>query len=386
MKILHVIEDVSSHSGGPSVSAISLAAALTNVDKAIGVICYEKDGHDTTITNSRAYPGFEKVNWYIVPKGGCFEFLFAPKFCRALLKVVPDYDVVSIHGSWLPALIQAGVVSLLYRKPYIVVPHGMLDTWTLAYKKWKKFFVWHLCWKWIVNHSNMIRALTSDEKDLMKQIGITAPIEVVPNGVFSSQYNALKSIDDSIYERSELSTLSKPYVLFLSRIHYKKGLDILINAFSLVVPVINNLTLVIAGPDENYWPEMQALIDRHNLNDRVLYVGPVYGDDKYRLLKHAACFCLPSRQEGFSMAIIEAMSVGTPVIISEDCHFNEILDKNAGLVTSLDEKEVANAIISVVNDQDTAKEMGVNGSELIRNEYTWEALAVKHNNFIKMHL
>lgn len=387
MKILHVIEDISSHSGGPSISALSMACALSCIDdNTIGFLCYKKSGHNTTIKNSTHYPGYTNIKWHVISKKGHLEKFLPFKFTKELLKALPQYNIVSIHGSWLPALIITGIVCILNKKPYIIVPHGMLDPWTLAYKKWKKFFVWHLFWKPIVNNANMVRALTHDEKNSLLNIGITAPIEVIPNGIFKSQYDSFDLISKNVLSNIIPSEISSPYILFLSRIHYKKGLDILINAFSLVIKSNKDAKLVIAGPDENYWNTADSIINLLNLNNNVLYVGPVYGEDKFKILKNAICFCLPSRQEGFSMAIIEAMAVGTPVIISNECHFNEVFTNSAGLVTSLDHNDVAHAILELLNNTENTTQMGQNASKLIKDRYTWEYLAQKLNNCISQYI
>lgn len=386
MKILHVIEDISSSSGGPSISALSMASAIGCIDdNQIGLLCYKKDGHDITIENSKGYPGYSNIKWHLISKNGFLESIFAIRFANEFLKVLPNYDVVSIHGSWLPSLLITGLLSRLNNKHYIVVPHGMLDPWTLAYKKWKKFFVWHLLWKRIVNSASMIRALTSDEKKLMTEIGITAPIEVVANGIFQDQFNKLQSLPLEECNIDVLNKIKKPYILFLSRIHFKKGLDILIRAFSLVAKSNSEISLVIAGPDENYWNEANSLIQKLDLNQRVNYIGPIYGYDKFLLLKNSTCFCLPSRQEGFSMAIIEAMTVSTPIIISKDCHFNEVEDHNAGIVSLLEPTDVAAAILEIINNPSRAIEIGRNASHLINTDYTWEALSYKLNKYILMY-
>jgi glycosyltransferase involved in cell wall biosynthesis len=386
MKILYVIEDMSSHSGGPPVSTLSMASALSCLDNEISFLCYEKDGHNITIKNAQEYPGYEKICWHTIPNKGYLEHFIPIRFSRKFLNLINQYDIISLHNSWRPLLIFSGIICLFYRKPYIVTPHGSLDKWALSHKKWKKFFVWHLCWKWIVNCATVVRALTLDEKNLMREIGITSPIEVIANGFFSSKFNELQSLNYSDYTKKELSNIKKPYILFLSRIHYKKGLDILITAFSFVAPLYHDLTLVIAGPDENYWSEMQYLINKLNINDRIMHIGPIYGNDKFRLLKNSVCFCLTSRQEGFSMAIIEAMSVGAPVIISENCHFNELKINDSGIVTTLDIHEVSDAIINVISDQEKSILMGIKGSKFIYNSYTWESLAIKFNKVLSEYI
>lgn len=384
MKILHVIEDISPASGGPSISALSMACAQAGiVDYEVGFLCYKKDGQETTLNLSKIYPNYDKVKIYNVCKNGRIESFFALKFRAKFYSIISSYDLVIIHGSWLPSLIQVGLVSNSLSKPHIVVPRGMLDPWSMAYKKWKKYPIWKLFWKKIVNTSIFIQALNSDEKVLMRKVGVTAPIEVIGNGIFSSELKKIQSLDSSEFQQKELSTIKQNnYILFLSRIHYKKGLDILIKAFFLFASQVKDINLVIAGPDEGGWVEAKNLIGKYNLEERVKYIGPVYGYDKFRLIKNSKCFCLPSRQEGFSMAIIEAMAVGACVIMSKACHFSEAVIFNAAIETSLDEGEIATAIINIVKNDEKSKQIGRNSSLLIEDKYTWESLSRKYDNVI----
>jgi glycosyltransferase involved in cell wall biosynthesis len=167
-----------------------------------------------------------------------------------------------------------------------------------------------------------------------------------------------------------------PYVLFLSRLHHKKGLDVLAEAFRLIAGTRSDVHLVVAGPDDGAARDFQARV-AGALASRVHLVGALYGVEKFAALVDAACFCLPSRQEGFSVAITEAMACHLPVVISDSCHFPEVEAAHAGIITTLDPRAVAAAVLQILDDPAAAGRMGAAGGNLVRERYTWQAVAAQ---------
>ena len=161
----------------------------------------------------------------------------------------------------------------------------------------------------------------------------------------------------------------------MSRLHHGKGLDYVADAFAGFSNLVDNVDLVVAGPDHGEQALFEAKIKQLNLQKRVHMVGPLYGERKYAALRDAMCFLLPSRQEGFSMAITEAMAFGLPVVISESCHFPEVADSGAGIVTPLDTEAIQEALVDMATDENSRKQMGQIGKTLVFNKYTWDAIA-----------
>jgi glycosyltransferase involved in cell wall biosynthesis len=164
-------------------------------------------------------------------------------------------------------------------------------------------------------------------------------------------------------------------VLFLARLHPKKGLDILADAFAQLATHHGKAHLVVAGPDGGAQEDFTRRIAQLNLTARVHVVGPLYGRDKFAAMVDAGCFCLPSRQEGFSVAITEALACGLPVVASESCHFPQIVASGAGRVTPLDAAAVAQALRDVLADPSRRAEMGRRGRELVERHFTWPRIA-----------
>ena len=164
-------------------------------------------------------------------------------------------------------------------------------------------------------------------------------------------------------------------VLFLSRLHYKKGLDYLGTAFEIFHRALPDVHLVVAGPNQGARDGFSRQIARSGLDGCVHLVGPLYGERKHAALRSAACFCLPSRQEGFSIAILEAMACRLPVVISDACHFPEVAECGAGHVVALDPNEIALALQRVLENGEAGRRMGDAGFQLVQSRYTWPKIA-----------
>ena len=157
--------------------------------------------------------------------------------------------------------------------------------------------------------------------------------------------------------------------------HYKKGLDILPSAFAHAAKVHQDLQLVVAGPDEGSQQSFEADIHKLGIAERVHMVGPLYGPDKFAAIRDALCFCLPSHQEGFSLAVIEALGCGVPVVISEGCYFPEVTDAEAGMVLPREAAAFGEAMARLAADRTLRRRMCDNARRLVETSYTWPHIA-----------
>jgi glycosyltransferase involved in cell wall biosynthesis len=378
MKILHVIATLDPHHGGPPTVASRLAAAQAGMGHGVAIVAYRAPRADErTAVALRGVPGMERVSVRQMDPPDRWERLTAGDARRGALveAIVHDRaDIVHLHGMWETLLTTAADVARRAGVPYVVAPHGMLDPWTLAQKALKKRVALSLLGRRrMLDGAKFLHALNDDEERLLAPLGLRCPVKVIPNGIFLDE---VAGIPPAGTFRAKFPQLGeRPYVLFLSRLHYKKGLDLLAAAFKLVAAERPDLHLVVAGPDGGERDGFLRATAANRLSDRTHVVGPLLGADKLAAFAEAVCFCLPSRQEGFSMAILEAMACGTPVVITENCHFPEVATAGAGRVVPLDASAVARGILDVAPDPAGAKEMGRRGMELVGARYTWPAIA-----------
>jgi glycosyltransferase involved in cell wall biosynthesis len=251
----------------------------------------------------------------------------------------------------------------------------MLDPWSLAQKRWKKKLALALGYRAMLNRAAALHLLNADEQHLLAPLRLRSPGVVLPNGVFLEEIDPLPP--PSAFAQSYPALADKPYVLFISRLHYKKGLDYLAEAFRLVAGRRPEARLVVAGPDDGARADFERRVSGPELAGRVLLVGPLYGAAKWAALAGAACFCLPSRQEGFSVAVLEAMACRTPAVVSEACHFPEVAEAGAGAVVPLDAERIADALDGFLGDPDARRRAGEAGRRLVETQSTWPAVAAR---------
>lgn len=377
MRIQHVIGSLDPSSGGPPRVALALAGAqaLAGHDASV----WAPIGPDNPSDIDAAYPGSPGVQsttfGRVAPAPSALDALRGKRSGGKWIDAVAAADVVHLHGVWEPVLLAAAAHARRVNTPYVVTPHGMLDPWSLAQGRLKKKLALALGFKKMIDRAAWVHALNADEARLLKPLGLRAPAKVVGNGVWLDQVDtpahpgAFRAVCPELGDR--------PYVLFLSRIHFKKGLDYLADAFAQVAGEFPDHAVVVAGPDDGVAGDFRQRIVNAGLTDRAVLPGPVYGDAKWAALRGADAFCLPSRQEGFSVAILEALACRTPVVISEACHFPEVAQVRAGAVVELSAAATAQGLRDVLSNPEQARAMGQNGRKLVEERFTWPAVAAQ---------
>ena len=290
---------------------------------------------------------------------------------RALLKTA---DVLHVHGVWPPAGLLATQVATESGLPWVLTPHGMLHREALHQKRLKKLFgLYALGYRRVISDAAVLHVLNDDERRLAVGPRRPARIVEIPNGIFPDEFVDLPERGAS---RASVPGLADaPFVLSLARLHLQKGPDLLLEAFASLSERFPGVHLVFAGPDQGAGPGLRAEAERRGLSNRVHLPGPRFGRARLEALVDAAVFCLPSRQEGFSMAITEALAAGLPAVVSDACHFPQVESAGCGRVTSLRPSDLAAGLAEVLDQvldhPDAARELGMRGQALVAQAYTW---------------
>lgn len=330
MRILHVIASTDPATGGPVVAIAEVGAFLLEKGHHVDVVT--ADSPDSPWLSS--FP--LNVHALGPPKGGRYGFSAAVvPWLRAHAAM---YDAVIAHGIWEYACLAVWRACRKERVPYYVYAHGNLDPWFKhAYpgKHIKKWLYWQIFGNRIMRDAQAVLFTCEEEIRLAKQsfspYRVNARIAPYTSAGANGDLVALRQT--FLHDFPGLA--DKRIVLFLSRIHPKKGCDLAIQAFARIKAANSRLHLVIAGPDgEVGWKQhLVGLAEQCGVSDRITWTGPLYGDRKWGAFATAEVFFLPSHQENFGIVVAEALSTRTPVLISSQINiWREVDADSAGLV------------------------------------------------------
>jgi glycosyltransferase involved in cell wall biosynthesis len=307
------------------------------------------------------------------------SFFYAPFLRRHLEALAPEYDIALVSGGWgyinlaaRLALPQAGL-------PYVLNPQGLFDPWAFSHKYYKKLLYWHLVEKRNYAGAAGIVAMTDSEAGQVKEHVKGVPIQVIPNGVDLTQFQRPAGREE--LEKSFPGLTAAPYILFLSRLHPKKGLDLLFPAFQRLLEECREQArpqpyLVVAGDgDPEYKRAIEALAQSLGIAHQVLFPGLVTGDAKQALLQNCSFMVLPSRGEGLPMAVLEAMASGKPALITAGCYLPEVARAGAGLEVELNVEQLAQAMLQLWDNPRLRSDMGEKALALVKEKFTWVKVA-----------
>ena len=296
-----------------------------------------------------------------------------PQIVPILRELIVEADLVHTHGMWEEIHHQACCVSRELRVPYVMSPHGMLDPWSLSQSRWRKRLYLAARMRRNLDGASAIHFTTQTERDLVAPLNLAAPTIVEPNGVDISEFTNLPP--RGTFRAKFPSLGDRPVVLFLGRLHYKKGFDLLIPAFARLAN--RDAMLVIAGPDaEGYREQIEKMVQNEGLGSRVVFAGMLRGVQRVEAFVDADLFTLPSYQENFGIAVIESLAAKCPVVISDQvniCH--EVAAERVGGVVPTQIEPLVDELNRWLADPGLRRDAGERGAEFVRREYDWNQIA-----------
>ena len=289
-------------------------------------------------------------------------------------------DIVHCHGLWMYTSIVAQRNSGV-RPREVISPHGMLDGWALKNSRWKKYLAGLFFENAHLRGAACLHALGAQELAAMREIGLRNPVCVIPNGIaplLAHDAGGLGNFKDALGVAPPQRVL-----LYLGRIHPKKGLTNLLEAWALVrqkrLPGTNEWTLAIAGWEEaaaNHQQELRLQADGLRLADSVVFPGPLFGPEKTAALRRAAAFVLASFSEGMPMTVLEAWAHRLPVIMTPQCNLPEGFQAEAALRVDPTVASLTDGLarLFAMSDADRQR-MGDAGRRLVEERFSWDRAA-----------
>ncbi|NQU73931.1 MAG: glycosyltransferase [Candidatus Omnitrophica bacterium] len=381
MKILHIIPNYipAYRYGGPVKVTHELCRALARKGQEVLVLTTNVN-RDRDLNNlTGKVHKIEEVKIIYYPVKFLRWYLYSTSLSRAIKENVMKFDVVHIHSVYLYPTLAASYWCRNFKVPYIISPLGMLDPDMIRLRSYlKKMFYIKLIEQRNIKNAALIHLASIYEKEKFLSLGFDkTPMAVIPHGISIEEYEQRGSSGDLRAKYTKLQ--GKKIILFLGRIHFKKGLDILALAFKKIMQERNDTYLVIAGPDERgYASKVKEMFAKYNLMENVIFTGMLLNSDKLSAFYNSDVFVLPSRGENFGLAVLEAMACKLPVVITNRVGlYPDVKERKAGIITECDSEQIAVAILKLLDNEALRKSMGESGRRLIEDRFTWDKIVDK---------
>jgi glycosyltransferase involved in cell wall biosynthesis len=366
LTVLHAIAGIWQQTGGPAESVPRLCSALKQLGNKISILTLEgplsiaaleckADGVDIT-----TMPHYKLMSLEVF------------KTSKILAQQV---DIVHDHGLWLPLNWAAGRAALKTGKPLIITTRGALNPNALKHSSLKKRIVGMMFDDRYLRAARCIHVTSHDEYLAVRRYGLKNPVAIIPNGIMPDVF--LEPLSNQDFRERHGIPLNSKLLLFLSRISWEKGVDDLAVAWRSIASDYPNWHLVIVGlgkPD--YVEKLKQNFSSNPGADRVYWLGPLGGREKFSAYSAASLFVLPSHTENFSLVIAEALAAGVPVVTTRGTPWSELPRQGCGWWMPVGAQGITEGLREAMALPDERlKKMGLNGKLLIGEKYAWPAIA-----------
>lgn len=355
---LHVIAGIDPKNGGPSYSVPRLCNALRDEGVMAELIALKEEVDQAPqhielfAQTASGYPVLGRLK-------------LSEPMRAAILERSRAVSILHSHGLWLAPNVYAGRTAAALGKPLVVSPRGMVSREALQFSSLSKKLMWSALQGPAYSRAAAWHATSSEEAEDIRSFGVKAPIAIIPNGIDLPEVRAM-----------HLPGHKSRTLLFLSRIHPKKGLPVLLEAWARVEASRPEWKLIIAGPDEGgHSAELAAQVQRLGL-DRVEFLGAIYGSEKDGLLREADLFVLPTLSENFGIAVAEALAAGVPAIVTQGAPWSGLAVNRCGWWIGQGVEALVAALTkaTALSPEDRAA-MGARGRDWMARDFGWEAIA-----------
>ena len=371
MRVLHVIPSVDERSGGPATAIIPMCRAL--MSQGVEVLLITTDAKNGQVGKSGLPPlarDYKGVPAMFFPSQLGESFKYSRPLSSWLNSNINNFGIAHIHAVFNHSSVAAAHSCRHAGIPYIVRPLGTLDPWSMSQKSLRKRVFWQVSGKGMLRRAAAVHYTSEAEKRATEESFGLNHGKVIALGVDNNHSNSATLAEHFPALDGE------PYVLVMSRLHPKKGLEVLLDAFLELASRMERWRLVIAGDGpSDYVLKLKNKVAASSQRERIIFTGWLEGEKKTALLGNASLLVLPSYQENFGLCVVEAMSNAVPVLVSPHVNLaEEIIAADAGWVSEVEKDALATRLAQAVSDKGELERRGRAAKELSR-KYSWEATA-----------
>ena len=375
MNILHIVPSVGPQSYGLGQVAVNLVKAQQALQQKSEIWCLDSQEiiNKVIIDNNLSKGSIKGFRCF-----GKGSYRVSIKLFAELFKTRNDFQIIHQHGIWTPLSLWVLLYSRKFKIRIIIAPHGSLNK--IAYNKSniKKKIALLLYERANFNNASAFHATSINEANDIKDFGIQKRIFLINNGISKEWIN--NSIDpehtNDFLSKISLDSNSR-IMLYMSRITPKKNLGTFINAWASIQKDFPTWHFLIIGGDEmGYKKEMQNLVKKHDIENRVTFCEPMFGEEKINAFAAAEIMVLPSLSEGFPIVILDSLGAGVPVLTSKNLSWEALEEFRCGWVVKPMETDLENKLKLILSlDRTILENMGRNGRKLVTESFLWENIA-----------
>jgi glycosyltransferase involved in cell wall biosynthesis len=358
MKVLQLVSSVAEEAAGPSYSVPSLARALG------------RQGDDVLLMSLLGdelggSPGFAHR---VFPRARPLRRLWrSPALLGALRRASVDAELLHSHGLWVMPNVYPGWVARSASTPLVISPRGTLSPWALNHSKWRKKVFWALAQGRVVERASCLHATAESEYRDLRHLGLRQPVCIIPNGV------DVAPLDEPGFSAHGAAPHT---ILYVGRLHVKKGIDLLLRAWAIVAPSLPDWRLQIVGPDDGGYEAPLRRLAASLGAPRVSFEAAVYGARKQALYRAASVHVLASHSENFGMTVAEALANGTPVITTHGTPWSGLVSEGCGWWIDIGVEPLVVALREAAGTgAEGLRERGARGRLWMQREFSWDKLA-----------
>lgn len=378
MRLISIIENLANEYGGPANSLPNLLNSLKK-ELAIESVIYSISWADC---ERNFYVERFKIPWVNCKSSGLNKIRYSRELKKKLVNDVESDDIIFSNNLWNYPAYLAFKLSKNKAVPHIVSIRGALYPWSISQGRWRKKLAWYFFQKKALQNASLIHVTCKDEMNAVRNLGIKTPIALVPHGIDFEEHQSLVLKETAL--KSLNLDLGKKYVLFMSRLHKKKGLDLLLDIWVKISKKNPDWCLLIVGPDySDYSSKISELSTKYNLTDNIKVLGMLTGQEKINAFSCSDFFVLPSYSENFGVVIGEALASGLPVVTTTGTPWSDIKVNVCGKYIELTRENLNDALLEMMKlNQSELSLMSNNAKNLIKRDYSWSKQSLKFSKAI----